>query len=284
MIVIKVKPGTKEWLELRRSKIGASDSPVIMGVSPFKTEYSLFLEKTCGIDQEKTMAMTRGEIMEERARDAFEKMTGLMVDPLVVQSNSYDWQMASLDGMDYERTTIVELKCPNKRTHEKAKNGIVPEEYFPQLQHQLAVTGLEKGFYFSFDGQDGALVEVTRDDNYISDMIKKEEIFYKRMVEFDPPKPSEKDYVEIFEEEYVKMADRLKEIDVLSKELDGEKEKLKENLIAISRGTNLKLGKIKLTQIVSEGRVDYKTIPQLQNVDLSQYRKSPTKYWRLSIV
>ncbi len=36
---------SNEWLELRKNKIGASDAPIIMKVSPWKTPYRLWEEK-----------------------------------------------------------------------------------------------------------------------------------------------------------------------------------------------------------------------------------------------
>ena len=39
---------SEEWLEFRRSRIGASDAPIIMGVSPWKTHYKLWVEKIQG--------------------------------------------------------------------------------------------------------------------------------------------------------------------------------------------------------------------------------------------
>ncbi len=41
---------TPEWHAFRRKRIGASDAPVIMGISPWKTPYQLWIEKTSGIE------------------------------------------------------------------------------------------------------------------------------------------------------------------------------------------------------------------------------------------
>jgi predicted phage-related endonuclease len=55
---------TPEWLEFRKNKIGASDAPIIMETSPWKTPYQLWLEKLSLDaklkylkDQEKAMAV-----------------------------------------------------------------------------------------------------------------------------------------------------------------------------------------------------------------------------------
>lgn len=148
---------TPEWHEYRRKKIGASDAPIIMEASPWKTPYQLWLDKTCKMTSPSTLPQKRGLEMEEAARQSFEKMTGMIMFPKVMEHSEIDWMMASLDGIDMEGTAIVEIKCPGQVDHDIAKQGEIPEKYIPQLQHQLAVTGLEMVYYFSFDGFDGVI-------------------------------------------------------------------------------------------------------------------------------
>jgi putative phage-type endonuclease len=151
---------TPEWLEFRRKKIGASDAPIILEVSPWKTPYQLWLEKTSGSLPPSTVRQKRGLELEELARQVFEKKTGMIMFPKVVLHPSLDWMMASLDGIDIDGQAIVEIKCPGQTDHDVAKTGKVPEKYIPQLQHQLAVTGVEIAYYFSFDGNDGVSVSM----------------------------------------------------------------------------------------------------------------------------
>ena len=35
----------EEWLELRRTGIGGSDAPTIVGVNPYNSRYALYLDK-----------------------------------------------------------------------------------------------------------------------------------------------------------------------------------------------------------------------------------------------
>src|SRR5689334_6309347 len=135
---------TSEWLEMRRNKIGASDAPVIMGVSPWKTPFQLWEEKLgIGKEKETTASMRRGIDMEEEARQKFEELTGHIVFPKVMFHPDYEYLMASLDGIDMDHKVAVEIKCPGREDHECAMDGVVPEKYKPQLQHQLEVTGLD---------------------------------------------------------------------------------------------------------------------------------------------
>ena len=156
MKIIDLAQNSPEWLEFRRDKIGASDAPVIMGVSPFKTPYQLYLDKVENMHQPQNSAMKRGHDLEAEARQAFEAMyetlymDKITVVPYVVQSDIYEWMIASLDGLDMGKGVMVEIKCPGQKDHDLAMSGKIPEHYIPQLQHQLFVTGLNKMFYFSY--------------------------------------------------------------------------------------------------------------------------------------
>ena len=184
MKIIPFEQGSEEWLAFRRNKIGASDAPVIMEISPWKSPYELFIEKAFAEEQPMNHRMLRGKELEEDARKEFEKITGIIMQPCVVTHPENEWMIASLDGMDFDCTTFVEIKCPNKKDHAYALQGIIPEKYYPQVQHQIACTGMEKGYYFSYDGKKGALVTITRNEDYIKNMIEKEEKFYEYLTKY----------------------------------------------------------------------------------------------------
>src|SRR5690606_15712460 len=180
---------TKEWHELRRRKIGASDAPVIIGVSPWKTPLQLWEEKLGFREQpQRNSYMDRGIAMEEPARMAFIEHTGIAVNPIVKISSQFDFMMASMDGLSNDEKTGVEIKCPGQNDHTLASMGIIPDKYIPQLQHQMFVCELETMYYYSFDGQDGVLLKVMRDEQYLSNLIEHEKEFYERMVNLEPPK------------------------------------------------------------------------------------------------
>lgn len=272
---------SKDWHDLRKTKVGASDAPVIMQVSPWKTPYKLWEEKLGISEAYQNEAMKRGLGMEEHARQAFEVKTGLIMFPQVVFHPKHEWMMASLDGMNIEQTAIVEIKCAGKADHNEAKAGKVPEKYYPQLQHQLEVTGLDMAFYYSFDGQSGIVIEVGRNTKYISSMVQEEFDFYKCMVNFLPPKMLEKDF-EIREDEiWSQYACQYKEAQKALIEAEKKEKELKDHLISMANGRNTKGSGISCTKIIRKGNIDYSQIEYLQGVDLDKYRKGPTEYWKL---
>ena len=175
-----------EWRKWRQTKIGASDASSIMGVNAFKSIGGLLDEKL-GLrpPEEENAAMARGNALEDEARDTFEALTGHTVFAQVCPHPFHPWMIASLDGLSIEKDVAVEIKCPGISQAEKTyRKKEIPVHYIPQLQHQLAVTGLKEIYYFSyFPSIDGGadwsiLLKLERDDKYIEQLIAREEKFH----------------------------------------------------------------------------------------------------------
>lgn len=180
--------GTEEWLKIRQNGIGASDAAIIMGMSPWKTRKDLWAEKV-GLQTptEASWFMQRGNELEPYARELYISETNIHVEPKVIFHPTISWIFASLDGIDEEGETIVEIKCPGKKDHALAKEGKIPEKYYPQLQHQMVVCNLKEAHYFSFDGQSGVLLTIKRDDLFIDRMMEEESRFWQCVENFITP-------------------------------------------------------------------------------------------------
>jgi putative phage-type endonuclease len=274
--------GSQEWHEWRKNKIGASDAPIIMEVSPWKTPYQLWLEKL-DLSQQKSpsFAMSRGIELEKQARKEFYKMCGIDVEPDCMLHKEHPWMCASFDGYN-PLGYIVEIKCPGKTDHESAMCGVIPDKYYPQLQHQLAVSGFEMVYYFSYDGKDGVILECRRDDEYINLMIKKEREFYQCMTQLRAPELTDKDYNYRDDDEWYRAVIDYKEA---CKKIDWwtqQKEESRDLLIGMSGNQNSIGGGIRLQKIVKKGFIEYSRIPELQNIELDTYRKPCTEYWKIT--
>jgi putative phage-type endonuclease len=183
-----MEQGTEEWLEMRKKKVGASDTPVILGISPWKSVLTLWKEKMNLVTKlQKTYAMQRGILLEEPARQKFIEKTGIKVTPKIKVHPKHNWMMASLDGMSDDGKTIVEIKCAGRKDHSLAEEGIIPEHYVPQIQHQMEVCGVDKAFYFSFNGEEGIILEMDRDERYIRKILKCGSYFMTCMSDFVMP-------------------------------------------------------------------------------------------------
>jgi putative phage-type endonuclease len=181
-IKLDFEQSTEEWLSWRRGGIGASDAPVVMGLSPWQKEGELLLLKTGQrLERPANDAMQRGKRLEPVARLAYVNHTGIDVAPVCVQSREHPWMRASLDGLSADGQHVVEIKCPGEKDHCLAASGCVPEKYFPQLQHILAVTGLGEIFYWSFRFDHTVLLKVERDESFIAELLEKEIAFWTRV-------------------------------------------------------------------------------------------------------
>lgn len=279
---IDLAPNTPDWLEFRKSKIGASDAPVIMEVSPWKTPYQLWQQK---LDLSHpdfiTRSMQRGVELEQQAREELERITGLLFSPCVVMHAQMGWMISSLDGLDLEENHIAEIKCPNAIDHAMAEAGKVPEKYYPQLQHQLEVCEMDMVHYFSFDGEKGVLVKVYRDEDYIKKMIQKEREFWECLQELTPPPFTCRDYKIVESEDWKKAAQEYIQIDDTINELERKKKEIRDALINLSNHQNSVGEGIKVLKTFVKGRIEYNDIPEIKKINLDDFRRPPSEVWKI---
>ncbi len=119
--------------------------------------------------------------MEPVARAAYERHTGSTVTPIIAESDSIPIIRASLDGFDPFQQIPVEIKCPGETAHGLALKGIVPPEYIDQVQHQIFVAEARFAHYYSFDGSNGVLLKVPRNQKRIDQILKAELDFWDRL-------------------------------------------------------------------------------------------------------
>ena len=141
---------SNEWKKFRDSRIGSTDCPIILCMSPYKNPVELFYEKEGVIDPPPpTAAMVLGTDLEEVALQRFNALNEVEFKPDVVVHDDYDFIMSSLDGITEDGKEAVEIKC-GKKAFEEASKGHVNPLYFCQCQHHLYVTGLEEIHLFYY--------------------------------------------------------------------------------------------------------------------------------------
>lgn len=269
---------------LRKNYIGASDAPIIMGASPWRTPLQLYREKL-GIDgpQKENEHMKRGNSLEDEARQKFTKSTGIQILPKRLFHPQIDYMMASLDGIDPSGKCIVEIKCPAS-SHKTSLCGQVPKHYYPQLQHQMIVADVKKMFYFSYTRDSCEVIECYRDDDYCEILLEKEALFWECLKNFIEPDMMNEDLKKqsgliwsVYAKEWQSLQKSKKEI------LDREEE-IKQNLISICEGESSIGSGIRVKKVKRKGNIDYSKVWELQSLDLEPYRKEDTEYWKISKV
>jgi putative phage-type endonuclease len=181
--IIELEQGTREWLEWRHKGIGASDAPTIMGENPWKRAEELLREKRGPArDSGKNEAMNRGTLLEPEARRCYVARTGNDVRPACLQSNQHIWLRASVDGISANGNAIVEIKCGESVYRHTSQYRCIPDYYYGQLQHILAVSGLASlDFWCYLPGRPELLTPVIRDDKYIDRLITAERNFWNNV-------------------------------------------------------------------------------------------------------
>lgn len=160
--ITSISEHTTEWGDWRSKGVGASDLPKILGISPYMSPWQLWKIKT-GQDtwESDDYAKRRGRRLEATCRALAQESLGVSLSPLCIQHPTDPWARASLDGIDFECRVMAELKASRFPIHVSILKGEMPEEYMPQVQWQMLVSGLEECWFCNYSEK--ALVAGTPD-------------------------------------------------------------------------------------------------------------------------
>jgi len=89
-----------------------------------------------------------------------------------------------VDGIDEVLETVVEIKCGRTAYEIASESGRVPDYYYGQLQHILAVTGFASVDFWCYQpGLPELLIPVKRDEPYIKRLVELESEFWGQVVQ-----------------------------------------------------------------------------------------------------
>lgn len=197
-IEVKLEQGSPEWHAWRRGGIGASEAPIIEGISPYRTARELAREKidpTYEADLSGSeYIFAKGHQVEKVIRKDFQDLVGVEIVPVCFQNGI---RLASLDGFHSSKGTL-EAKLVGQDVLKKAlEQAEIPDHHYSQMQHQFAVCGADVGQWFGHDGKKrGALVEVRRNDEYIKRLFEIEDAFWELVQRKELPPLTDRDYLE----------------------------------------------------------------------------------------
>ncbi len=290
MNYIDLEIGSNEWLEYRKKGIGASESSAILGKNPWKKPFDVWEEKIMNKKTFVNSAMKRGIAREEEARVWFEKKMGVMLMPKMIQHPTHPWKYATLDGIDLDEEIIVEIKWANSQVHSLASSGIVVEYYYPQVQSQIACSGLDMAYFLSCHEENGMIdfqvVEVKKDEEFINRMIEQETMFYNEhlLTKTPPPKTTQNNIKISVNEDFDEMCRKRSEVLNNIKTLEREVAMYNEMISFATEGKEYRTKAFEVAKIMRKGAVEYKDIPELKEVDIESYRKEPTEVIKISEV
>jgi len=160
--VIDCDQRTAAWHAVRLGKLtgtGAGDmlTTIRKGEAAARRDLRLRLvcERLTGASAEDSYIskeMQRGIDLEPAARAAYEAATGHLVRPVGFVAHDELLAGCSPDGEVRGFTGIVEIKCPKSATHlSYLRTRTLPADYWPQVTHNLWITGAQWCDFVSFD-------------------------------------------------------------------------------------------------------------------------------------
>ena len=280
---IDLAQGSTQWKEWRKSMIMATDSSVILGINEYKTPYRLWSEKLSLVEEwQQSFAASEGSRLEPIAREYFISEIGFNVEPAIVISSSHLWMGASLDGISDCGKYAVEIKC-SRKIYEKAMKNEIDEMYLCQMQHQMFVLDIPLIYFYAYWDEKTKLIEVVRYDEHIKKIIEKGFVFWKENIKgMFPPELTERDFEERYDDEFRFYSNVYLQSKKLLDVYEKQTETARLQLIDLCKGKSCKGFGIKVSKVVRKGNVEYKSIPELNNVDLECYRKKPIETYRIT--
>lgn len=272
--ILKLVQGSPEWLAHRLKYRNASETPAVLGISPWVTAYQLWMERTGRAQVQVNAAMRRGSELEPVARAAYEKLTGHVMEPLVLVEGEYS---ASLDGITLAGDLVLEIKCPWKgrasQLWQAAEAKELPENYSWQVEHQLMVSGAALAHVYVFDGTEGVLVEQTPQPARWETIRRDWDAFMRFIAEDTAPPLCERDTRKREDDSWRSAAEAYLRAKQQAEHSAAAADEAKAALVALTSHPSESGAGVSVTQFWKKGAVDYKKVPQLKGVDLEPYRK-----------
>lgn len=201
-VIADVRELTREkWLELRRTGIGGSDAGAVMGVSRWGSALSVWADKRGLLpERETTDVMEYGKRMEPSLRSWAEDVIreSGTVDVRVrdyvhmIRSTAYPWAVANMDGHLWrdEEMGGLELKDADRSQASHWHDDELPDDYYWQCVHYMAVTGWPWFYVFATIGKRPVLRFVPRNEAGIIQLMERERGLWQMVQDNTMPGPS----------------------------------------------------------------------------------------------
>ena len=171
-----------DWLELRRRGIGGSDAATIVGLNPWSSRLELYADKKGLLpEKEDNEAMRQGRDFEDYVAQRWMEATGKKVrrENHILYNSLYPWAFANVDRVVIGEKALLECKTTSVYNKTDFAAGKIPDTYYVQCQHYLAVTGYERA-YLAVLVLNSAFYTFTieRDENEIAALMGAEKAFW----------------------------------------------------------------------------------------------------------
>lgn len=185
-LILSVKDAVDHdaWLKARDKGIGGSDAAVIMGLNPYKSPYQLWMEKTGQVeppDLSKNQYVYWGMKNEANIADWFQEKTGKKVQRLgTLQNRRHPFLLANVDRTVVGENAGLEIKTAGVSQYRKWKDDEIPDAYYCQCLHYMAVTGADYWYIaVLLGGNEATWKRIERNEEDIQTIVEAEEEFWE---------------------------------------------------------------------------------------------------------
>jgi putative phage-type endonuclease len=249
-----------KWHELRKTGLGGSDAGAIMGLNKYSSPLNVYFQKKGVKGFEGNAATEWGHILEDPIREKTRKELNVNIQTIagMYTSKEYPFMNANVDGfivvpdgdsfvMNGENLTGIGIhEIKTSANGDGFKEDEIPDSYYCQVQHYMAVTQLDWAVLtvFILSKKQGKHYLIKRNDNFILDLIKAEKDFWENYVEKEIiPEPmgvdSEIDFIEklpmveeiILSTDLLPLIEEKERLSQQEKEIKQEIEKIKNKLL-----------------------------------------------------
>ena len=198
-IIENTKDMTKdEWLMKRKCGIGGSDASSILGLNPYRSSMSVYIEKICdyedrenGLDEnyfikddKNSYKMELTNKLKGFVASEFMLKTGKKVRSIngILRNDKYPFAIANIDRAVVGEKAFLECKVTNS-FNKKEWEKTVPIHYQIQMNHYMAVTGASHCYVAALIGNEELVIhKLDRDEEMIDEIMKLEEMFWNNCV------------------------------------------------------------------------------------------------------
>lgn len=183
-----------DWLEHRKLGIGGSDVAAIVGLSRFKSAFSVYLDKIGELPPiDDNPKMKAGRVLEPVIADWFTEETGIKCQEQkwIFQHSEHPFMLANIDRWVPSENAGLEIKNTSEYCRSDWFDGnteIIPTEYQLQANHYMAVTNADKWYVaVLIGGWDFQWRIIERDEGLINSLITIEKNFWENHVQAKNP-------------------------------------------------------------------------------------------------
>lgn len=282
---IQLEQGSADWLDHRKSRVGASEVASILCLADALTSRNELLRQKAFGDVKEVNSFTqrmfdKGHTVEAIVRL---KLSQYNFEQSVFEHPTQARLFASLDGYDESKKLILEVKnTDSPGIWSAVREGNIPARYVAQAQTQLmCVPDALSVLLVVCKDNEQCHFDIFPDADYQSKIMSAVEKF---LVELDQQKQiviSESD--ELTARNIALLKIKAQELTNQLKVIDDSIKFESSKLVEKYKATRIENQYLKIEQVERAGSIDYSKIPELASVDLEKYRKKPTKYFKVSV-